>query len=198
MAVPVVRLLVQHGATKAHSTEVIAHLLVFFSIGLFPFSCFQLLLRAFYAMQDTRTPAKINIVAVALNVVVDLIYFRYLKVEGLALGHATAYTFAAVTAAVIIGRRVGGLEVRRLGVALGKILVGGLAAGGAAFVVSRWIAAAAGTSGPELQLLQVAGGVLAGMVAYLVVARAFRVEELLMIRDLVSSWSGRRRGRFRT
>jgi hypothetical protein len=99
---------------------------------------------------------------------------------------------------VIIGRRVGGLEVRRLGVALGKILVGGLAAGGAAFVVSRWIAAAAGTSGPELQLLQVAGGVLAGMVAYLVVARAFRVEELLMIRDLVSSWSGRRRGRFRT
>src|SRR5439155_1060352 len=79
-------------------------------IGLFSFCLFQLLLRAFYGMQDTRTPALINVFAVAINIVADIILFRYIKVEGLALGHATAYTFASIAAVVLVRRRLGGLE----------------------------------------------------------------------------------------
>src|SRR5207253_7831395 len=102
LAEPIVRLLLQHGVTHAGSTHLLASVLELFSIGLFPFCAFQLFLRAFYAMQNTRTPALINVAAVGLNTAVNVIYFRYLKVEGLALGHATAYTFAAAIAAVIL------------------------------------------------------------------------------------------------
>jgi putative peptidoglycan lipid II flippase len=64
LAVPIVRLLLQHGVMGAASTELVAHLLQLFSLGMFSFCLFQLLLRAFYAMQDTRTPALINVAAV--------------------------------------------------------------------------------------------------------------------------------------
>src|SRR5207302_344854 len=82
--------------------------------------------------------------AVGINTVADLIFVRSFKVEGLALGHATAYTFAAIAAAVILRRRLGGLEGRRLGLALAQIGLGGALAGAAAFGVSRAVAAMLG------------------------------------------------------
>lgn len=185
LAAPIVRLLLQHGVMSGASTDLLAGVLRYFSIGLFSFCAFQLELRAFYAMQDTRTPAVVNVFAVTINIVADLIFVRYLDVEGLALGHATAYTFAAVTSAVILRRRLGGLEGRRLGLSLGAIAVGGALAGGAAFLASRAIAATLGTAGLFPQLLQVGGGVLAGVAAFVLAARAFRMQELALVKQTV-------------
>src|SRR5439155_18247767 len=170
-----------HGVTHAASTRLLANVLEFFSIGLFPFCAFQLFLRAFYAMQDTRTPALINVFAVGLNTAVNFVYFRYLRVEGLALGHATAYTFASIAAVVILRRRLGGLDGRRLARALGRILLAGLATGGAAFLVSRLVGRAVGTASIGPQLLQVGGGVIAGLAARLVVAARRGSEELQVV-----------------
>jgi putative peptidoglycan lipid II flippase len=114
LAQPIVRLLLQHGAASAATTQVTADILVYFSLGLFSFSAFQLLLRAYYATQNTRTPALINVAAVTLNTGVNFLYFFTfgLGVKGLALGHATAYTFAAIMAALLIRRKLSGLEGR--------------------------------------------------------------------------------------
>jgi putative peptidoglycan lipid II flippase len=187
LAVPIVRLLLQHGVMQAQSTILLAKMLENFSIGLFSFCAFQLLLRAFYAMQDTRTPALINIVAVGVNTAVNFLYFRLLGVEGLALGHATAYTFAAVVAVMILRRRLGGLEGRYVLPALVRILVGGLATGAAAYLVARWLGHTYGTAGLGPQLLQVGGGVAAGVMTFVAVAAAFRMQELTLIAQLVRS-----------
>ena len=64
LARPIVRLLLEHGVTTPASGDLVAGVLVAFALGLFPFSLCQLLLRAFYAMQD-RTPALVNIAAIA-------------------------------------------------------------------------------------------------------------------------------------
>ena len=75
LAKPIVRLLLEHGATTAVSAELVSEVLFAFALGLFAFSAFQFLLRASYAMQDTRTPALVNVAAVAVNVLVDLLFF---------------------------------------------------------------------------------------------------------------------------
>jgi putative peptidoglycan lipid II flippase len=191
LATPVVRLLLEHGVMGSQSTELVAGVLTVFSLGLFSFSSFQMMLRAFYAMQDTRTPALINVVAVALNTAVNVLYFRYLKVEGLALGHATAYTFAAIASVTILSRRLGGLEWRALGRALAQILVAGLATGAAAWGVSRLVAGAMGSASLGPQLLEVGAGLVAGVSAFLILAWAFRLEELEYLKRLVP-------GRWRT
>jgi putative peptidoglycan lipid II flippase len=194
LAVPIVRLLLEHGVTKAQSTELLAAVLRAFSIGLFSFCAFQLFLRGFYAMQDTRTPALINIFAVGLNTAVNFLYFRYLDlgVEGLALGHATAYTFAAVVAVVILRRRLGGLEGRRLLPALGRIVLAGLATGVVAYVVARSLGEAFGTASLGPQLLQVGGGLVAGALTFLALAAAFRMQELTVITQMVRAKVARR------
>lgn len=192
LAQPIIRLLLQHGVMGPQSTELVAGVLTIFSLGLLSFCAFQLLLRAFYAMQDTRTPAIINLFAVALNTVVNLILFRYLKVEGLALGHVTAYTAAAIASAVILGRRLGGLEGRRLAPALGRIALAGLATGGVSYMVARWVGQAVGTAGLGPQLIQVGSAVGAGGLVFLAVAAAFRMQELFLIKQMVLARVGRR------
>jgi putative peptidoglycan lipid II flippase len=191
LAGPIVRLLLENGVAGAASTELVAGVLRAFALGLLSFSTFQLFLRAFYAMQDTRTPALVNVAAVALNTGVNVLYFRLFSVPGLALGHATAYTFAALAAGLLLRRRLGGLEGRRLASPLLKVLAGGLAAGGAALLVARAVEEGMGVASPGAQALQVLGGVAAGVVVYLVAAALLRLPELLLIRRLVLRSPGR-------
>jgi putative peptidoglycan lipid II flippase len=191
LATPMVRLLLQHGVMQPSSTHLLSRVLVYFSIGLFPFCAFQLLLRAFYAMQDTRTPALINVGENAIFIAGNVLLFRYLSVGGLALSNGIAYTFASIAALVILRRRLRGLEGRRLAGVLGRILVAGIAAGGAAYAVSRLVEHQLGTGGFGPEFLQVGGAAIAGLASFLALAMAFRLEELQMIKRLVVARIGR-------
>ena len=60
----IVRLLLEHGLAGASSAELVANILAFFAIGLFPFSAVPAAAPRLYSMQDTRTPALMNVAAV--------------------------------------------------------------------------------------------------------------------------------------
>jgi len=187
LAGPIVRLLLQHGAASGAETQVVARILVFFSIGLFPFSAFQLLLRAFYATQDTRTPALINIAAVSINIVMNFVFFHFYGVRGLALGHAAAYTFAAVAAAVAMRRRLGGLEGRLIMAGLGKVLLAGAATGVVAYLTAKGLVEALNTATLAGETLQVLGAVAAGLAVFLGLAILLKVEDLQLLRGFVGA-----------
>jgi hypothetical protein len=93
---------------------------------------------------------------------------------------------------MILRARLGGLEGRRLLPALGRILLGGLATGATAYVAARWLGEAFGTGSLGPQIRQVGGGVLAGMLTFIAVAAAFRMQELTLIAQMVRSRVGRR------
>ena len=67
LAGPIVRLLLEHGVVTEESTSLLIPVLMVFVLGLVPFSTFQLVLRAFYALQDTRTTFLVNLVAVGVQ-----------------------------------------------------------------------------------------------------------------------------------
>jgi putative peptidoglycan lipid II flippase len=187
LALPIVRLLLEHGVAGAGSTALVSSVLTFFSLGLFQFSTFMLFLRAFYAMQDTRTPALINVVAVALNTVANLALFPILGVAGLALGHATAYTFAAVTAGIVLRRRLGGIEGRALSRGVAKILAGASLMAAGAWGVATFLGRTLGVETLLEQVAQVGTSVLAGLIIFLSVALLLRMEELELVRRTISA-----------
>ena len=187
----IVRLLLEHGATGARSGDLVAQVLAFFAIGLFAFSTFQLLLRAFYSMQDTRTPALINIAAFVVNASANLLYvFVFdLGVRGLALGHATSYVFASVVALAVLRRRLDGLEGASIGASIARTLLAGgataLAAWGTAKLIGGWL----GTAGVAAQSVQVFAAVGVGLAVFLVAALIFRIEEVDTVRQqLTARW----------
>jgi len=189
LATPIVRLLLQHGETRPSDAELIADVLVFFSMGLLSFSGFQLLLRAFYSMQDTRTPALINIAAVAVNTGANLLYFFtfHMGVKGLALGYATAYTFASIVAGAVIRKRLGGLDGRRIASALSRTLIAGAATAGAAWVTAWVLGRALGTITLGARALQVFAAIGAGLLVFAGSALILRVEEVDVFRRMLRS-----------
>ncbi len=179
---PIVRLLLEHGVASAASTELVSNVLTFFALGLFSFSAFLLFLRAFYAMQDTRTPAVINLFAVALNIGANAVLFPIMGVEGLALGHALAYTFAAVTAAVVLRKRLEGLEGRWLAEGLTKVVAGAALTAAGAWGAAELVGSALGTSTLGEQLIQVGAGVITGLIIFIGAAVLFRMEEFQLVK----------------
>ncbi len=67
LAVPIVRLLFERGVFHADATQRVALALVCLAPGLVGFSTVNILARAFFALGDTRTPMKISIVCLILN-----------------------------------------------------------------------------------------------------------------------------------
>jgi putative peptidoglycan lipid II flippase len=192
LAGPIVRLLLEHGVVTEASTSLLVPVLMVFVLGLVPFSTFQLVLRAFYALQDTRTTFRVNLVSVGVNVVVDLLLFNLLpqrwKIPGLAFGHVSSYTVGSALLLYLLSRRIGGLEGSRILGAVGRMLAAGLVMVAATLLVARGVAAAI-DPGLGRDLVTVVAGVIVGAGTYLAVARLLRVEELALLLDVV-----RRRG----
>ncbi len=187
----VVRLLFEHGATTAASGDLVATVLALFSLGLFPFSLFQLQLRAFYALQDTRTPALINIGSLAVNAAVNLalVLGLGLGVRGLAIGHAASYAFSSSVALLVLRRRLGGLDGRGLAGGVLRSTAAAALTALAALGVARALAAWLGLATVGAQAVQVVGAVLVGIGVYLAASLMLRIEEVdTLWRTLLRRW----------
>lgn len=99
-----------HGRTSVEDARFIGTLLAVFACGLVAFSAYQLQLRAFYALQDTRTPALVNLTVNAVTVAVDLVLYATLpdrfQVLGLAAGQASSYLVGVAVCTRVLARRV--------------------------------------------------------------------------------------------
>ena len=185
----VVRIL-ERGVMTARSTELVAGVLRVFVVGLVPFSIYQLFLRAFYAMQDTRTPFLINSVTTVVNVIVNIPMFAAIGVEGLALGHAVSYLFGIAIQGFILARRVGGLDRKRVVDSGLRITGAGLLMGGIVWATSIGIERLVDPIGLAQQSVVLLVPVAIGAIAYLGFAYLLRVSELDGVRSLVRSRRG--------
>ncbi len=73
LSIPVFALLFQRGAFDAQATMLAAQALVLFSFGLWGISGTKLVVPAFYALEDTKTPVMVALFSFALNFLLSLI-----------------------------------------------------------------------------------------------------------------------------
>lgn len=181
LGIPLTTTVFGHGRTSVDDARFMGELLAVFACGLVAFSTYQLQLRAFYALQDTRTPALVNLTVNAVTVVVDVALYVSLpdrwKVLGLAVGQASSYLVGVVVCTTVLARRVprdprG--HVLRTAV---RCLVAAVLPALVALLVSALASAALGTATTGSVVAVVAGGLVLA-VGYLVLARRLRVPEV--------------------
>jgi putative peptidoglycan lipid II flippase len=171
---PLVSLLIEHGALSEASADTTGDLLSLFALGLPAFSAYLLLLRGYYAMQDTRTPFVLNAVENGLNVVLGLALYPSLGVQGLALAYALAYTGATGLTAWDLQRRTGGIDGREVGRSVARIAAATAVMAAGVAAVATGIGDAAGFA----LLARVTAAVGAGVTLYLLAAKLLGVGEL--------------------
>ena len=104
----------------------IANVILAFILGLVPFCVLFVLQRTFYSLGDTRTPFFFTLFQVVL-ILIGVLACTQLPVQWIAVGIAAVITVSgtlqAVLAAVLLRRRLGGIDGRRMLQSLVKYLV---------------------------------------------------------------------------
>lgn len=167
---PIIRLLLERGVFSADSTELFAETFVLMATGLGVYAAFQMLMRAFYAMKDTRTPFVINVIVEIVLVGSAIPLYRSLGVPGLGLAHALSYAAGAIVGGFWLRSRLHGLDGRRMTVSLSKTVAASVAAGASAWMARGWVE-------PTSSLITVGAGVAAGLLVFAIAAWLLRIEE---------------------
>jgi putative peptidoglycan lipid II flippase len=186
-------LLFGYGAATPEQAGIMGAIVSVFMIGLLPFTLFYVMLRGYYALEDTKTPFWItvgfNVVLLAIAVpLFNASRAGGFQVGSLALSYGIAYWIAFIVSWIILGRRLGGLDTRRTIVTLVKLISAGLVSLGAMFATFAFVFER-GTKIYEQTKLGVLQEVvlisLLGLAVYLLCAWILRVPEVGQAMSLV-------------
>ncbi|MGP4023025.1 murein biosynthesis integral membrane protein MurJ [Actinomadura sp. 3N407] len=171
-----------HGNTSPADALVIARVMQMFAIALVPFSTYQLMLRVFYAHGDTRTPALVGLAAVTTNIIMAFTAYNVLAVKwivvGIAGGFAVTNVVGAITCWLVLRRKLGGIDGRRIVGGHLKLLVAIWPLVGFAYATHTVADALGDTTTLLPALVTLVVGSTGGGLLYLVFARLMRVEEV--------------------
>ena len=186
-------LLFGYGAATPEQASLMGEIVSMFMIGLLPFTLFYVLLRGYYAMEDTRTPFYITVGLSAFWLITVVPLFEIAPAGGaqvamIALTYSLSYWVGLAVAWVLLARRVGGLSSGRTIRSLLRIGVAGLISLGLMLgthvILGRTFSAQLpGDKLAVLLILVVVGAV--GAVSYWAVAWVLRIKEVAAVTNLV-------------
>jgi putative peptidoglycan lipid II flippase len=185
LAEPIVRLLFERGKFGPDATHRAALALGCLAPGLVAFSLVNILARAFYALGDTRTPMKVSVVCLGINLVFSALLVVPLAQAGLGMANTVSATLNVTLLQFALKRKIGRLDWEPLVAECWRVLALVVPAGLAAWGLSWYGETHWGHSTFLARLLQVFVPATVAAVIFGVGCLALRVEAMRDVRNLV-------------
>lgn len=142
LAEPLVATLFYRGEFDEHAVRMTAMALRAYALGLVGFSYVKILAPAFFAREDTRTPVRIALIALAVNLIISVTLAWYLTRIGFAGSHvglAVATSVAALLNAWLLYKGLRREEVLRHTPGWMALLSRALLANAAMWAILAWL-----------------------------------------------------------
>lgn len=179
LAEPVIRILFERGEFGRYSTDITSLALMFYAVGLFSFGGSKIVVTAFHALQDTRTPVKVAAVCLVINAVLNFLLMGPLKVGGIALASALSATVNFFWLFYLLNKKLGVMEWGFKSF-LFKVAVASVVMGGVIEILQGVLDPLAL---PEIVELAVLGG--AGLGAYGAACFLLKIEQVHKVLDVI-------------
>ncbi|TME05567.1 MAG: murein biosynthesis integral membrane protein MurJ [Chloroflexi bacterium] len=193
LGLPIVQVLLEHGAYNLQSAIYTTFPLAGFAIGLAGLSSVEILTRSFYALRDSITPVIVSVLQFIFKIALSLILIN-MAVWGpqwgtfaLALSTSIAGTLEAIVLIWLLNERIGGLQLRALANFVGRIILAALTMGVGVFIIRFALdhvlvttreGVGLGIGGSLLALIKLSIELFVGVFIYIRVARRLGIEEL--------------------
>jgi putative peptidoglycan lipid II flippase len=177
LSTPIVAFLYQHGEFTPETTRMVAWALVWYASGLVFHSLLEVLVRAYYAMHDTKTPVLVGAGAMTLSILLSLLFSNLFAgigwppYGGLALAVSVSTALEVTILFLIMRKRLNGIHGLDIAKGFGAAALGTLGLS-AALVYWMRIAGAAPAAWTTL------GGVAIGGAVYAAILFALRIPEV--------------------
>lgn len=180
LRVPIIQLLFERGEFTAESTKSVAWALAFFAVGLMGHAGLEIVVRAYYALHDTKTPVTVGSGAMVLNILLSIVLSRafdaadWMPHGGLALANSIATLIEVGTLLWLLRGRLRGVEAQWLFGGLYRSSLAAAVMGG-----GLWLWVALWPDGPALWT----GGIGIGLggILYLGAAALLGMDELHLL-----------------
>ena len=191
LGLPIIQVLLQHGAFTLDNAISTAIPLAFFAVGLTGLASVEILTRSFYALRDSKTPVTVSISQFILKIALSLLLINAAGwglqwgLGGLALSTSIAGLLEAFALLWLLQERIEGLELRNLALFSARVLLASLAMGLGLLIV-RFVldhilvttqAQSLGFGGTLAAIIKLLIELAVGLFIYIRVTRLLGIEE---------------------
>lgn len=177
LAEPIVRVAFERGAFNSSDTIMTTGALIFYTLGLAGMGLKSFLNRVYYSLQDTKTPMVNGFIAVAINIVLNLIFIQFMEHRGLAL--ATSISATITTGLLLYGlkKKIGQLgTIRFIKCGIKSLFASSIMGVVVYLLYSNLENIISGSTIIELLVLTISAAL--GAIIYLIIIYFLKVEEM--------------------
>ncbi|MFA5115994.1 MAG: murein biosynthesis integral membrane protein MurJ [Candidatus Omnitrophota bacterium] len=160
---PIITTLFKGGRFDAYSAGITSNILFYYSIGLFAYGATRIVQSCFFALKDTVTPAKIGLLTLIINVVLNASLIFPMKLRGIALANSISGIVTFFVLFYLLKKKIRLAGTGVLIASFLRILCASIGMGIVCYILR----------GANLILT-----IIAAMLSYIIFCAAFRVEEL--------------------
>ena len=106
MSKPIVRIIFQRGAFDVNASILTSEILSYYSFGLVAMAIIPLIARAYYSIQDMKTPVIISLTALVINTILNLSLAPIMGIGGIALGTSISIIVALLYGVFDLNRKL--------------------------------------------------------------------------------------------
>lgn len=186
LSTPIVKILFERGEFDSRATTMTAIALIMYSVGMVACGINDLLTKIFYSLHDTKTPMIIGVITVVLNIVLNLILIRYLKLAGLALGTSLAFIVNAILLFCLLRKKIGNFSQDKILKTGAKSMISSIIMGIITSFSYKIFYSSLGISMID-EIIALSGAVIVGVVSYGILIILFKVEEIEILKNILRS-----------
>lgn len=183
---PIIKILFERNQFTAADTAKVSNILIFHSIGLLFFGLLMILNRIFYSFKNVKTPLKVALTSIVINLILDWLMIKFLGVGGVALSTSIVAMVNVIVLLIILRKKIGYLGGRKIIISYLKIICASTIM--CAIIYYLWnFLFAYFSSGTFMLLLLLVITIIAGSGVYIILTYLFKMEEVRFVADALKT-----------
>ena len=185
LRVPIISVLFMHGAFDERAVKMTSVALFYLVLGIIFWGVRDVFNRAFYAIQDTKTPMINGAIGVAISAGASVVLVKFMGIGGLTLATTISALVSCVLLVIDLKKKIGSVNGMEMLITGSKIIAASGIMGIFIYIINHYLKIILiGTKG-QLLIIILCG--IVGIIVYVIMLLMLRVKELMNIFNLIRS-----------
>lgn len=172
----IISVIYERGEFTVESTLITSSILTFFSVGIIGSGIVEVMNKAFYAKQDTKSPLIAGIIMIIINVILCVTLSKFLDVKGLALATSITAIVNAITLMYMANKNVK-IITKELGTFIAKVVISALVMGVVVYLLNNYLQASS-----LINIFRMIIGAAMGVVTYYLMTYLLKANEIKLFK----------------
>ncbi|AKN32509.1 hypothetical protein Ccar_17250 [Clostridium carboxidivorans P7] len=180
---PIIYILFERGAFTRSATDITSSVLCFYSLGLLAFGLRDFVCKAYYTLQDTKTPMINSAISLVLNIILIFIYKYFLGLKGLALANATSMYIACALLIFSLRRKIGSMNGKKILITAIKTIIASAVMLIVIYYLNRVLDLKYVSTVSVFIKILISS--FAGVIVFIITAFIVRMEEIIKLKEMI-------------